>query len=286
MAPTNLNAALSEGAIKAMRTPRTLVPSDEKLPYVGPEAYCLGLFSQTYRGREIVQHSGAIAGYMANMIMIPPSSAEIKQGKKSGRAVVTLQNSYSLAQNVVGWYLLDQLLETPEQDRFDMAQVARKQQSEKEKSMEWDAVVERLYGKAAKQSHITPRLPLSAYEGVYRHPAYHEFEISMSPLRGSSSDSMPASESRNSDGTIAEAGVPLYMAAPASREVYLGLTATLHHVSGETWWVHQRSGPSSWITDSAKKLRFVVGVDGNVDGMKFQAESEMADELAFFQMVD
>ena len=66
--------------------------------------------------------------------------------------------------------------------------------------------------------------------------------------------------------------------------LYLSMSATLHHVTAEWWWAHQTSGPSSWITDEALKVNFVIGVQGRVAGMRYQAEPAL-DQLAFFENI-
>lgn len=63
MEPRGLTPALSEAAVRRLRKPTVVVEPDPRKPYVGPQAYCLGLYSKVYRGRELIKHSGAIAGY-------------------------------------------------------------------------------------------------------------------------------------------------------------------------------------------------------------------------------
>lgn len=180
--PANLNAALSERAVNAMRKPRMLLNADPIRPFVGPQAYGLGLYSQVYRGREILQHSGAISGYMANFVIVPPAKADIQSGNvDNGWAIVTMQNSYSMAQDIVTWNLLDSLLETPESERFDMAQVARDGQIKKEEQMKPENVMQRLFGNTDLIADVHTALDHQSYEGMYRHPAYHDLKVSKSP---------------------------------------------------------------------------------------------------------
>ncbi|PPJ53606.1 hypothetical protein CBER1_00448 [Cercospora berteroae] len=280
MTPQDLNNALSKNVVAALRKPRMLVEKKPRRPWVGPEAYCLGLYSQVYRGREILSHTGAIAGYMANMLMVPPIAAEIEQGE-SGWAVMLLQNSYSMAYDIIVQYLLDDYLETPEAERFDTAQYVRQAQKDKEAELKEDAVIKKLFGDNATSSHIPPSLPVQRFEGVYQHPAYHAYRLSMSkPARGG----IDTDDTMEPQSHHEEAGVPLYL-TPAGK-AYLDVTATLHHVSGDYWWALQCMGPSTWITDEALKVQFVVGADGEVKGMRFQAEPAMPDELAFFLKVE
>lgn len=285
MNPSNLNTALSESAVDALRAPKML--ADPQPPFTGPQAYGLGLYSQVYRGREIVDHGGAIAGFMANMMMFPPTMDEILRGEEDGGwAVVTMTNAYSVAQKVVCWHLIDTFLETPESERFDLAEEARKRQGWVLEALKPSNVIERLFGRLEKDSHLEPILPMTAYEGVYEHPAYCRVQISTRPLRGARSSQRhevgeTAAQSLDVDGKHV-----LYLAPPAAAKGYLALAATLHHVNGENWWAHQTTGPSSWITDKAVKVQFVIGAHGKVEGVRYQAEPEMPDELALFKKIE
>lgn len=290
--PSELNGALSKDAVKAMRTPRTVVQPDARKPYVGPQAYCLGLYSQVYRGREILQHSGATAGYMASMLMVPPTTAEVNEGKEDGSwAVIVMQNTYSLAQDVVVWHLLDKFLGTPEEERFDMAQAARDAQVKSLDDMKPEKVLERLFGAAQRPNGLGPTLPLEQYEGVYEHPAYHKFKLSLSPpsdsgrIGVSRTKEQDKTESRQETIARVTTSRQLFLRSGSTR-AYFDISATLYHVSGEWWWSSYRMGPSSWITDAALKVQFVIGPSGNVDGMRYQAEAAMPDHLAFFRKIE
>lgn len=285
MKPANLNAALSEHAVKAIRTPKILIEPEK--PFTGPQAYGLGLFSRVHRGREVIEHAGAIAGYMANMVMVPPSTAEIKRGEKdSGWAVVTMMNAYSVAQDVVCWHLLDEFIGTPESERYDVAKEMRKKQVKAQESLEPDKVVEELFGASVHDSHLEPSLPVAAYEGSYEHPAYRQLQVSTRPIRDSKSGDTPE-RSHATGQDRGQNGTPLlYLAPPNSAKAYISRVGTLHHVNGEHWWSHQTTGPSSWISDKALKVQFVIGANGKVEGMRYQAEPDMPDELAFFKKIE
>ncbi|CZT24779.1 uncharacterized protein RCC_10507 [Ramularia collo-cygni] len=273
--PTNLNAALSEKAVNAMSTPRMLLEADKSMPYVGPQAYGLGLFSQVYRGREILQHSGAIFGYMASMLIVPPTKAEVQSGNTNGGwAIVIMQNSYSLASQIIAWNLLDTLLETPGPERFDMATVARIGQAKMEEEMQPANVLQRLFGKTDLTSDAQRVLEPQSYAGMYEHTAYHGVEVSTTPP--------PIAGDIGVDDAT-----KLYL-SPSGPSMSCAFWASLHHVSGNWWWAHRRFGrPSSWITDGALKVQFVVNSDGLVEGMNFQAEPSMPnEELAFFKKLE
>lgn len=217
--PTNQNAALSEQAVAAMRAPRMLVESNNARPYVGPEAYGLGMYSQVYRGREILQHAGAISGYMASFLIVPPTKRDVEnEDGDNGWAIVIMQNSYSLAQDIVTWHLLDTLLGTPSPERFDMAQAARMGQAKMEEQMQPDNVLQRLFGKTDMASGSQQMLEPESYAGIYEHIAYHGLQVSTTPP--------PIA------GTMNAQGVSTLYLSPSGAKTSCGLWATLHHVSG------------------------------------------------------
>lgn len=218
--PRNFNAALSERAVKALRTPRTLLDADISRPYVGPQAYGLGLYSQVYRGREILQHSGAISGYMAHVCVLPTRNDNQSGNADDGWAIVTMQNSYSMAQDIVIWHLLDNILDTPQHERFDMAQVARDGQAKKEGEMLPERIVQRLFSTTDLAVEVQPTLESSAYEGFYGHIAYHELEVSVSP---------PSLAM----GLEPEGARRLYISPSGSQRTSCAFWASLHYVAGD-----------------------------------------------------
>ena len=159
-----------------------------------------------------------------------------------------MQNSYSSCQDIVVWHLLDDYLGTPQAERFDMARAARNARASREEYMNEGSVLKRLYGMTERPSAATrPSLPNKKFEGVYHHPAYHSLRI----LEATSRE-------QAAQGDVS----PLHL-KPAG-DSFGKISATLHHVFGDHWWAHKRSGPSSWITDEALKVSFVVGVNGEV----------------------
>ncbi|KAF2101798.1 beta-lactamase/transpeptidase-like protein [Rhizodiscina lignyota] len=290
MKPSGLPMALREKSAMAIRTPKMLTDPDPRRPQTGPRAYCMGLYSQVYRGREILWHSGATAGYMALMLMVPPTPTELKEGEEDcGWAVVIMQNTYSLAQDVVAWYLLDKFLQTPENERHDMAQAARDTEARATESMATDKVLERLFGEKSIETGLNPTLPLQHYEGIYQHPAYHEFRISAATSEskeGSVSQTQQQEHNSEEKSKGAAPGLQLYLRSGGLQTAYCDVSATLHHVSGDWWWSHQRLGPSSWLTDHALKVQFVIDAKGGVQGMRYQAEVAMPEHLAFFKKIE
>ena len=61
---------------------------------------------------------------------------------------------------------------------------------------------------------------------------------------------------------------------------------SLHHVSGEWWWGHRGLfNVRSWSTQSARKIQFVIGVGGEVQGLRTVVDHALSDELTLFRKV-
>ncbi|TKA75061.1 hypothetical protein B0A55_05988 [Friedmanniomyces simplex] len=249
--PEKTSNPISPAAITEMTKPH-IVLEPGRLP-VQFAAYGLGLETSFYRGHRIVAHEGGINGYMTAMLWLPDSDW----------GLVMMQNTYSLAMEIIQWKILDDFLRTTEDQRFDMAAVAR----------EWEATTlarlanapKELYPDAGKIGAVAPALPLTQYAGTYSHPAYHNVTLLISPEH---SAGLP--------------GAPLSLYSESA--YYLNISSVWHHVSGEEWYVHEKSGPSCFLVDELKKARFRVGVDGAVKGVELQVETAI-DELAWFEKV-
>lgn len=96
---------LSAAGHAALKSPRSVV-SVKEFPYTGPTFYGLGLIGSVYQGERIFEHNGATLGYFSRMVFLPD--------RKWG--VVTLQNSWSNAQDVIVWRLIDEFLGVPKKD--------------------------------------------------------------------------------------------------------------------------------------------------------------------------
>lgn len=93
----------SEGHM-AIRTPRTLNPAES--PFTGPIAYSLGWNIKVYQGVEVIEHTGTIDGFGANVSMIP----ELKF------TAITMGNTMTtsiFAGIVLTYHLIDENLRYP-----------------------------------------------------------------------------------------------------------------------------------------------------------------------------
>ncbi|KAK5123404.1 hypothetical protein LTR85_002836 [Meristemomyces frigidus] len=254
--PSNTSNPMSSEGIQTMTSAHMLMETGF-LPSTGADIYGLGLVGSVYRGRELLSHTGAINGYMTAMLWIP----ELDWG------VVIMQNAYSLAAQIVLWRLIDNFLQSPEAERFDMAGTARRMQAQK--IVEMETARERLYPEASGSVSIAPAAPLPACEGLCQHPGYQGLRVSISRERH--------------QGSLPGAPLPLY--ANLATKSHTNISAVLHHVSGEHWWAKLETGPGSWMTDEMMKAKFEIGVNGKVTGLGLQAETAL-DELAWFEKVE
>jgi CubicO group peptidase (beta-lactamase class C family) len=157
---------ISEAGQKEMYTPAMFLR--EPMLSVQPDSqsemsYGLGWFLETYRGRKLVHHGGAIDGFFFLNGFLPGD----------GLGVVILSNlgGTPLVQVSMG-YILDMMLdlkpvwEKLSQEKYEKAKKDR-EKAEEEKKKKGEARVQ-----GTKPSHA-----LEAYAGVYDNPAYGEIPI-------------------------------------------------------------------------------------------------------------
>ncbi|KAI7490912.1 beta-lactamase/transpeptidase-like protein [Hortaea werneckii] len=254
--PENDSNPISAQTVKMMTSAHMPLP-ETSWPYTGGVGwYGLGLTGGIYKDLVVNGHDGAINGYMTSMLWIPERDF----------GVVVMQNAYSLAASIVVWRIIDDFLQVPVSEKLDGATMARTYQADRLTRLA--NARERLYPDSAGVTPVKPSLPLKAYEGTYRHPAYHEFAVTKS--RGETHDLQNA---------------PPSLSMAPSEGAYLNISATLQHVNGEHWLAQFHMGtPGNWMVEDAVKSRFEIGASGKVQGLWFQAEPAL-DELAWFEKV-
>ncbi|KAK8196090.1 hypothetical protein M8818_007242 [Zalaria obscura] len=105
----NEDGPISKASHTAMKYPHSIEEA-KSYPFTGPTWYGFGIFGAYYRGHLVYFHNGQIGGYVARMTWIP----DLKWG------VATMQNAANLAQDVLTHKLIDDFLETPENERAKM----------------------------------------------------------------------------------------------------------------------------------------------------------------------
>ncbi|KAF2717140.1 beta-lactamase/transpeptidase-like protein [Polychaeton citri CBS 116435] len=252
----NSQPGLGKATVAAMTTPRIVLPSPLLTCHKGVAGYGLGLYVYTYRDNLVWQHNGGISGYMCSMIMLP----------EKNWAIMTMQNSYSFAEDVVIYKLIDDFLGLQGDARWDMESHVQSLEKDIKAKLRHENIVKRLYPDAPMPADaIPPRLELELHEGVYSHPAYHSFRLYSKPHEDD------------------EPGEGLLYLRPASK-AYLDIKFTLRHVSGEWWWAYKQTGPKQWLADTVHKVRFELGINGELKAMWLQAEPAIED-LASFEKI-
>ncbi len=153
----------SAPGLREMRKPQTLMPAGALPEFegFGTNSYGMGLFLTTYRGHELVYHTGTIGGYHALLSYLP----------KDRMGVVLLQNRLARpVPQILSLRIYDQLLGLPPIDRVNAFKAAdRKQSAEEEKA--------RQASDARRKPGTKPSHALPEYAGRFEHPAYGVMEI-------------------------------------------------------------------------------------------------------------
>ena len=150
----------------AMWTPVVVVPPEgpRRLAVLKPDmqAYALGWFVEEYRGHKIVRHTGAVAGALASLYLIPEKHVGIAVTINSEDGAGMVSVVYHLLDHYLGLQPTDwtAMLEKVQAENFAKAQATLKNPAKDEAPAT---------GKAA--------LPLASYAGTYRDPWYGSVTI-------------------------------------------------------------------------------------------------------------
>ena len=149
-----------------MWTPVVVVPPEgpRGLAVLKPDmqAYALGWYVEEYRGHRIVRHTGAVAGALASLYLIPEKNVGIAVTINSEDGAGMVSVVYHLLDHYLGLPPTDwtALLEKVEAEKFAKARVALKNPARDEPLAT---------GKAA--------LPLASYAGTYQDPWYGKITV-------------------------------------------------------------------------------------------------------------
>jgi hypothetical protein len=177
---------------------------------LGPKAYGMGLYLGTYRGYRLARHPGVIDGYGALMSFLPARKlAVVVLTNKSGGNPAPAAISYAIYDNLLGLEPRDWLR------RFPSSRERREARGKERKQT------------ASPQS--PPPRPLSAYRGIYQHPAYGRMEIDAAK------------------GSVLSGR-------------FHALSFTLQHAGGDQW----RLTETHWPLREGLAFRFTAGPGGNI----------------------
>jgi hypothetical protein len=125
-------------------------------------AYGFGWFIRDIRGEKMIEHSGGVDGFAAQVKFFPGKHA----------AIVVLSNYEGPAIAVIDRKLSDMLVGMPE---FDWLGFAKKRIADGKKKRE-EAEAKRL---AERKASAKPSLPLASYAGTYRDPLYGDLTVTL-----------------------------------------------------------------------------------------------------------
>lgn len=159
----------SEAVARQMFSPQSLVsvpinaPPPELAAYEPMfSAYGFGWFIRDVHGQKVIEHSGGVDGFSAQVRMIP--------GKRA--ATIVLTNYEGPFISILDRHLADTLLgATP----FDWLGFAQKRIAEGKKRQE-EAAAKLLADRKAGEK---PSLPLASYAGTYRDPLYGDLTVTL-----------------------------------------------------------------------------------------------------------
>jgi CubicO group peptidase (beta-lactamase class C family) len=149
-------------AIGAQMVISPAVPTKEK-PDIQFANYGFGWMLASYKGHYRVEHGGNIDGFSASTCFFPTDSV--------GIIVLTNQNG-STVTSVVRNLVADRMLKLPYFDwNTDLKRAADKAKATAKETEKIKT--------SSKKENTSPSHPLKEYEGMYNHPAYGNFDISL-----------------------------------------------------------------------------------------------------------
>ncbi|EXJ94611.1 hypothetical protein A1O1_03007 [Capronia coronata CBS 617.96] len=157
---------LPKQAYLDLATPRSIMPPFDP-HFRQPLLYSLGWINGIYHGESVVTHGGGLDGFSSVMMYLPDREF----------GVVIFANGQTRGTEVPAWFLIDNLLGVPEEERLDLFEWNAKALAEAKRQIA-DAPG-RLYP-SAPNPPLPLSLPLSEYSGTYSHPAYRPFVITPS----------------------------------------------------------------------------------------------------------
>ncbi|CAK7236215.1 hypothetical protein SBRCBS47491_009561 [Sporothrix bragantina] len=151
----------------ALRQPRAFCP--QMLPQLTKQmTYSLGWMLTTYHNEEVLLHPGGLEGMTATMVCFPARDW----------GVLVFSNSDGPGRETLAWHLIDEMLGVPPSERLDLYK-----ETQKKLALRKDhnaSAQQRLYPAVASPPRPLS-LPVRDYAGVYRHPAYPDFVVSVTP---------------------------------------------------------------------------------------------------------
>ncbi|KAF7587625.1 hypothetical protein BBP40_006989 [Aspergillus hancockii] len=240
-----LSARGHEELVKA----RILTYESATNPFPGPHLYALGWRVDSYRGEQVIWHTGGINGYGTLMMFLP--------ARQWGVVIVgNTRMTSNMMQVVLYMRLLDGVLGTPGGERVDWGGVLRGR---------WEA---RRAGMVGAREQLYPHVPTPAvrpafgveeHVGRYWHPAYLGMDIVLG---------------EDGKGLVGD-----------RLRMEVGMEVHLEHVSGEFWLARLEVRNQDPRDYEVVRAEFRVGLEG-VKAVGVALEPEMSGKLIWFQRID
>jgi len=152
---------LGEPDVAEMVGARMMVSESDAFRELGPSQYAMGLRITTYRGRKMVQHSGALRGLSSSLSFLPQEKLGVFVAVNRSDSSLTMVLTYAIYDRLLGLKEIDWSKRL--RDRRDKDKTARDE---------------------AEKQKITTKKPgtmhghlLSEYAGEYEHPGYGVFAV-------------------------------------------------------------------------------------------------------------
>ncbi len=164
---SNGRQIVSAKSLREMHTPQIVVPQGGEFDLFFPKSlqmsYGMGWFIQDYGGHQIWLHPGDIDGFASLVVLIP----EVKTG-----FVILTNLDHTALRSGLGWHLIDEFLNLPQQDwTAHFAKIADQFTAMEKQAEE--------AGKTPKHPDTHPSRELAAYAGTYRNKAYGDAVVSL-----------------------------------------------------------------------------------------------------------
>jgi CubicO group peptidase (beta-lactamase class C family) len=151
---------LAEATVQEMFTTQMAV-SAHGPPELPISSYGLGWFVESYRGRLMVSHAGAIDGFYSIVVLLPTERLGV---------VVLTNASQQRVPEVVSRWVVDRFLGLPEIS-WNARLLAQEERLREERR------AAELAREAQRRTGTSPTVPVAALAGSYRHPAYGDMLI-------------------------------------------------------------------------------------------------------------
>jgi CubicO group peptidase (beta-lactamase class C family) len=221
-------------------------------PFVNVETYGFGWWRRVYRNHLIIHHDGGLTGYGSLVLYIPRQEWGVTM-------MANTSGTSAAVQTILAYYLIDELLNVPENERFDWTTLVEQQLLSQEANLK--AAPDKLFP-STPSPPLAPALPFNDYEGTYTHPGYGSFVFSY--------DRMSVGLDSNPAFPWMQYTHHLKATVMRTREISVNLT----HVSGEFWLLRLMLGEGGEKTGIGK-AQFRIGAGGQVEELGFEMEGEM-----------